>query len=187
MKPCRHNRKRIVWLQLNALGQDEATDLRTHLQTCAGCREYHREISRVNDYLSSLQSTVTLENTLTAPAPRPRRLNPGRTGFSPATSFVQNLLPRLAWPALASVLLATVIIVVVTHHPAAPSVPAHQTNIITAQEPVANVLPTLGNYRAVANQSLDQLDDLLSRQSTRPIPPPPAFSPVTFALLKVGD
>jgi len=187
MKPCRSNRKRIVWLLLNALEQDEATDLRTHLQVCAGCREYHLEISRVNHSLSSLQSTVTQNTPLKASASRPHQLIPSRTDLSPATSFIQNILPRLAWPALASVLLVTVIIVLVTHHPTTPSLPAHQTNVITAQDPPASVLPTLGNYRAVANQSIDQLDDLLSRQSKRPIPSPPAFSSVTFALLKVGD
>jgi len=139
MKPCRSNRKRIVWLLLNALEQDEATDLRTHLQVCAGCREYHLEISRVNHSLSSLQSTVTQNTPLNASASRPRQLIPSRTDLSLATSFIQNILPRLAWPALASVLLATVIIVLVTHHPTAPFLPAHQTNVITAQHPPASV------------------------------------------------
>src|SRR5262245_44771766 len=47
MKPCDENRQPIAWLVMGALDDESACELRSHLQTCEGCRAYFEEISHV--------------------------------------------------------------------------------------------------------------------------------------------
>jgi hypothetical protein len=45
-----------------------------------------------------------------------------------------------------------------------------------------DLAPTIANYQRVANQSLDKLDALLTRQGNRPLPPMPIYTASTFGL-----
>jgi hypothetical protein len=71
--------------------------------------------------------------------------------------------------------------------PVKPSTVPALAEVRPASIPSVNLAPTLANYRAVANASLDELDDLLARQSRRPVPTPPAYTAGTLALLRIPD
>src|SRR5690349_516552 len=56
MKPCRKNRKPIVWLVMEALEEPAATALSVHLETCEGCRGYRDEILSVTQQVRSIET-----------------------------------------------------------------------------------------------------------------------------------
>ena len=56
MKPCAQNQKLIVWLTLNTLDARQTRQLRTHLETCEGCRRYLAEISNVTERLAEQEN-----------------------------------------------------------------------------------------------------------------------------------
>jgi hypothetical protein len=45
-----------------------------------------------------------------------------------------------------------------------------------------DLAPTIANYQRVANQSLDKLDVLLTRQGNRPLPSMPIYTASMFGL-----
>ena len=187
MKPCWKNRKQIAWLVMDALDRSEAAALNRHLQECEGCRGYHLEISHVKQCLSSPELLRTAEVPLRELAFRKGRSRTWARKLAGGTLALPGLNWRLGLPALSAILLGILTFSALVRRPVPPPVRVHQANIVAAPSPSPALLPTLGNYRAVANQSLDELDDLLARQSKRPVPAPPAFSAVSLALLKVGD
>jgi hypothetical protein len=187
MKPCRKNRKQIAWLVMDALDSSEAAVLNRHLQECEGCRGYHLEISRVKQRLGSAELLTTAELPLSEFSFRKGRSRTWTTKLAGGTPALPGINWRFGLPALGAIILGIVAISALVRRQVPPAVAIRQANIVAAATPSAALLPTLGNYRAVANQSLDELDDLLARQSKRPIPAPPAFSAVSLALLKFGD
>jgi hypothetical protein len=191
MKPCRKNRKRIAWLVMNALESSEAAEVTRHLQECQGCNGYYLEITRVTQRLNSAGSLATHDVPLKE---LPFRNSRARTWVKKLAGAAPTF-PALNWrfglPALAAIILGILAVSALVRRPVPPAAPTHQAVVlpaVPAPAPSATLLPTLGNYRAIANQSLDQLDDLLARQSKRPVPVPPALSAaVSLALLKAGE
>jgi hypothetical protein len=195
MKPCRKNRKRIVLLVMDALSSPEAVELTSHLKQCEGCCHYHQEISFVAQRLNSMQSLAApaceflAERLTRASAPEARSL-PAKRGHR---AVKQRPLAAilLSWRVALAGLCAIGLIVLVL----APLVRHEEvltpTDTLVVTKPVTNqftdLAPTLANYRAVANESLEKLDDLLARQGKKPVPTPPTFSAMTLALLSLGD
>src|SRR3981081_1843275 len=72
MKPCLRNRKSIAWLAMDTLDARDASALRAHLETCAGCRAYLGEISSIVEKLdvaeirSDIQTSETFHQKVTA-------------------------------------------------------------------------------------------------------------------------
>jgi anti-sigma factor RsiW len=187
MKPCRKNRKQIAWLVMDALDSSEAAVLNRHLQQCEGCRGYRLELSRVKQRFSSPELLTMAEvplRELPFRKVRSRTLTRKLAGGTPA---LPGLNWRLGLPALGAIIVGILAFSALVRRPVPPPDRLDQANSVAAPSPSAALLPTLGNYRAVANQSLDELDDLLARQSKRPIPAPPSFSVVSLAVLKVGE
>jgi hypothetical protein len=57
--------------------------------------------------------------------------------------------------------------------------PAHAPNriqAVSAPTYKSDLSPTIANYQMVANQSLEELDELLTRQGTRNLPPTRAYT-----------
>ena len=188
MKPCRKNRKQIAWLVMDALDSSEAAALNRHLQECEGCRGYHLEISNVKQRLGSAELLTTAELPLSEFSFRKGRSRTWTRKIAGGTPALPGINWRFGLPAIGAIIILGILAFsALVRRPVPPAVAIRQANIVAAPTPSAALLPTLGNYRAVANQSLDELDDLLARQSKQPIPAPPAFSAVSLALLKVGD
>jgi len=200
MKSCRKNRKPIVWLAMNALDAAQAEVLRDHLRRCEGCRQYLEEISMVKHNLGGGHSIPEIE----APESLHKRIvlalrasQPKRPQTS-ALEFFQrmDLRWRAAVAALALVALSTIVLSNLHHAGdrfSAPTTPQHAQGPATPQPAQAvnsdskvDLPPTIANYRAVANQSLDELDELLTRQGKKPIPTPPAIR-ATLALVNMTD
>jgi len=165
---------------MDALEASASARLNRHLRNCEGCDQYRREISTVRHRIASIE-------TLEAPASRQSvsRL-PQIKKLTSDTRALRGLNWRFALSAVCAIMLGILIFSALMRRPAALSV-TPPSNFVTSQNPSTDLLPTLGNYRAVANESLDELDDLLARQGKRPVPPPPGFSGVSLALVTVGD
>ena len=151
MKPCLRKRKSLAWLAAGCLEQNKAEPLRAHLGQCAGCRDYFES-------LTSLAGQLRPANLQVQPSPFLHRRVMGALRQEPSA-------PVLRWSmALPAVALAAVVLAFILPWRQKPAVP------VPATVPAAEMAPTLLNYQLVANQSLDQLDALLTRQS-RPAQP----------------
>jgi hypothetical protein len=190
MKPCAQNQKPIVWLALNALEARQARLLRAHLETCEGCRRYLAGISYVTERLAAAETNPEAqasESFHQRVAAKLRAAKPDSLGQILAAYFRGTLLNwRLALPAIAA--LAVGVTFAVLRQP--PEVVSSTRAGIQAPTVTAadnDPAPTIANYQRVANQSLDKLDELLSRQGSRNPPPAPIFTASTFPLGLASD
>jgi Putative zinc-finger len=179
-KPCFTKRKEIAWLALDELDAAPAGRLRAHLEHCEGCRRYYEEIAHVSGKLEVLESPPEIQATgafhgrlmrqlrASEPVPWWKRLGLFPAGFE----FRWQPVVAVVVPMLAFVVL-TVIDFSPTRTPEAPPQPR--------QAPLAEALdeklpPTLSNYYMVANQSLDKLDELLTKQGNCTAWPAPVYT-----------
>lgn len=180
MKPCKRNRKLIAWLVLDALEATKAAALRDHLGACEGCRRYWEETSKVAKALASAQPASELE----ASERFHHRVAEKLQAVEPISVLDEvaawlhglKLAWRVALPAIAVLAIMVLAVVVVRHHPASslPARPAPQVESARGAE--SDLAPTLGNYQMVANQSLEKLSELLTRQGNKPLPPAPVYT-----------
>jgi len=191
MKPCSRNRKLLVWLAMDALDAEQGRPLRVHLETCAGCRRYLDEISTVRESLGSWELAPDLEG---SPAFHRRWVSALHAGSpAPVWGIVAahlrgNVLSwRVVLPALGATALLILTLATLTHRPHAPT-PA-QASAPTVPPPAlkADLPPTLSNYQMAAHQSLEALDELLTRQGIRSLPPARVYTVSTFALADALD
>ena len=188
MKPCAQNRKLIVWLALNALEARQSRQLRAHLETCEGCRRYLAEISIVTETLATAQANPDIlasESFHQKVAGKLRAAKPDSLGEILAEYFRGTLLNwRVALPAMAALVVVGVIVAIWRQPPGVSS--STRAGIQTASVSVADddLAPTIANYQRVANQSLDKLDAVLTRQGNRTLPPMPIYTVSTLALAK---
>jgi len=186
MKPCAQNRKLIVWLALNSLDARRAHHLRAHLETCEGCRRYLAEISNVTGRLAAVAANPDVQASESFHRKVTGRLlaeKPDSLGEILAAYFRGTLLNwRVALAAIA-VLVAVGVTVATWRQPpdvsSSPRVGIPTASVSGAHNDLA---PTIANYHRVANQSLDKLDALLTRQGNRPLPPMPIYTASMLAL-----
>lgn len=181
MKPCPRNRKLLVWLALDTLEAEPARALRAHLETCAPCRDYLRDLATVQEKLTALEPTPELQ-----PSPAFRRrwmaaLEPERPR-SPWFLLAENLSHRLrnwrvAVPALGAAAVLFLVFSTLWHSPKIPR-PIRGT---TLSAPRRDLAPTASNYRLTANRSFEQFDELLTRQAAHNLPPAPTYTASLFA------
>ena len=190
MSLCKKNRKLIVWQLLDELDATQAAELRTHLESCPVCWGYHQQMLGVTERLKGLQSLSSAEadaavRVSASGSVRPfRRLAQPRVQQSP---FVPVSTWRLLMPALAIIIMALFIIATLERQSPFPIQPLVPSRAQREPAPAIDLLPSIANYRAIANQSLDQLDELLSRQGRKPVAPGLVSSPGTVALLNIPD
>jgi hypothetical protein len=177
MKPCRKNRRKITWLVMDALNPAEAAELVSHIGICDGCRLYRDEILKVKHCVSALQ-LLNPANALETEV-----FDVERTGSLLERTLKANLPKRSPFPSFrwsvgvsaACVFALALLLVVNLERPR----PIERSSRHLAQHAprVASgeLLPSFANYRAIGNQSLDRLDQLLTQQSLRPlsVPQPP--------------
>jgi anti-sigma factor RsiW len=191
MKPCSKNRKLLAWLALDELDTRRAGELRAHLQTCDGCRRYLEEISTVTQQLATAETTPGIQ----ASESFHQRLVTRLRAEQPASLWetVAGLLAaarlnwRVALPVLgaAAVVIATLSILVRQPAVSPPAPISVQAVLPPAWK--SDLAPTIANYQRVANRSLDELDDLLTRQANRKPPPAPIYTASMFALANAAD
>ena len=182
MRPCWKNRKTLAWLALGELGEEEAGKLRAHLQSCDPCRERFEELSGIAQELSSpplapeLQPRPSFHRGLVAALREQHSQSSCDLFATPLWRPVPN------WAAALAVCLVLVAAFLLwspsTRRPGtlsqASSGPPRLASVPTSQEePPA---PTISNYRLAANRSLDELDELLTRQARQCAPATPLFT-----------
>ncbi len=175
MKPCSKNRKLIAWLALDALDARQARDLRAHLETCDACRRYFEEISNVAGKLIAAeirpdaQASESFHRRLVG---RLRTEEPGSL-WETLVSFLRagSLNWRMALPVIGATAALVVALALYERHPGDSSHPTPGVPAVTAMDLKRDLPPTIANYEMVANQSLEKLDELLTRQGNRNPPP----------------
>jgi hypothetical protein len=186
MKPCAQNRKLIAWLASNALDARQTRQLQAHLETCEGCRRYLAEISSVTEMLVATESNPDVqasESFHRKLAGRLRTAKPNSIGEILAAYFRGTLLNwRVAVPAVTALALIGVTVVIWRQPPVVSSSPRAGTQTAAVPEADNDLAPTIANYQRVANQSLDKLDALLTRQGNRPLPSMPIYTASTLGL-----
>jgi len=186
MKPCASNRKLIVWQTLNALDAPQARKLRAHLETCAGCRRYLAEISNLTEGLVTVEVNPDIQASDSFHrnvAHKLRAATPDSWREILAASIQSQLwnwrvaVPVVAALAFVGVLLAT--------WPPPPPVAAHPSaapSVMLAADSDNDMVPTMANYQRMADQSLEKLDALLTRQGKQASPAMPSYTASTRSL-----
>lgn len=189
MKPCPKNRKLIALLSVSGLEDSSAKALRAHFEECPGCRGYLQEISNVVKNLSA----ANLEESFTTSPGFHRKVMDSLRNETPAS---KSLLSWLQWPwrqwGVARPIVAGFVVVLATliawQWPAGNPSPVPPISRAPSR-PTAYTepQPTMANYQMVANRSLEELDELLSRQGSRCFPSSPNPTTAGLALLRMTD
>jgi len=170
MKPCSNNRKPIAWLAIGALDAGQERTLRTHLESCEGCRSYLEEISTITQKLAATEVRSEIQTSESFHQKVADALRPQRTisawPNSLATLRGVWLNWRVALPAIGATALLVAALSVFVRHPNAPSPSPTRVEVVSVKTK-ADLDPTVLNYQMVANRSLENLDELLTRQGNR--------------------
>jgi anti-sigma factor RsiW len=188
MKPCLQNRKQITWLALGQLNAADEKHLREHLAGCDGCRRYFEEISGVTEKLaaaepdSNIQAPDFFHQRLT------EKLRAAESGsvLEDVVAWIARMTPgwRVALPGMAVVLLAVFVVVTRRQSPVETVASPPTVQIATTSISVSEPAPTMGNYQMIAGQSLDKLDEVLTKEGNESLPPAPIY---TASMSKLPD
>ncbi len=183
MKPCSKNRKLIALLAADALPAAGTEPLRSHLQTCDGCRAYYEEISQVTYRLAT---TVRPPEMQTSIFFHRRVLQGLRAAEAPSVwekliALVRSALLdwRLAVPLAAVAVIA--VAVWLTYSPPAAVIKPNRTTaqIVPPPAPKSDPPPTISAYQSAARRSPEALDQMLMREAQRGLPSAPIYNAFT--------
>jgi anti-sigma factor RsiW len=188
MKPCSNNRKQITWLALAELDAGSEKSLREHLAGCEACRGYFEEISGVTEKLAAAEPDTSVQ----APDFFHQRLTE-KLRAAESSSMVEDVMAwiarmmpgwRVALPGMAVVLLG-VFVAMSRRQPSDDAVaPPPAIAVVTLSSPESDTAPTMGNYQMIASQSLDKLDEVLTREGNERLPSAPVY---TASMSKLAD
>jgi hypothetical protein len=88
----------------------------------------------------------------------------------------------VALPALAALVVIGVTVAIWRQPPVVSSSRIASTQTVSVSDADDDLAPTIANYQRVANQSLDKLDALLTRQGNRALPSMPIYTASTLGL-----
>jgi len=191
MKACFSKRKLIASLALGELDACRARDLRMHIQICDGCRRYVKEISAIRERLERSEPNAEVEASESFHRSLLARLRGAES--RPTWTNLAAWLPalrvnwRLVLPTAGAAALVISVIAVFRHQPAAVSRAQVTHPVATVAAVPADLSPTIANYQRVAFRSLDELDDLLTRQAKRRVSPSPVYTASVRALATSMD
>lgn len=189
MKPCLKNRKLLAWLALGELDARRTGALRAHIQTCDGCRRYLEELAGVKETLIAaeirpdIQASESFHRRLTARLGQPASLWESLVARLAAT----GLNWRVALPVLGAAALVIATFSIRVPQPAASPPAPIRVQAVLPPRPKIDLAPTIANYQRVANRSLDELDELLTRQANRNPAPAPIYTASMFAFASAPD
>lgn len=170
MKPCSNRRNAIALLALDEVEGQEAEELRSHLQSCEGCRNYFREISAVTRKMADVEMTSDVETSEAFHRKVMSRLREQQSAG--LWDVVKMVGRRIDWRVGLPVTAVWILFICAFYFHLAPfkvapgSIPPRPAQI-AAPDASANVAPTLGNYEMAANQSLQTFDELLNLEATK--------------------
>ena len=191
MKPCSKNRKRITWLALDALDVQQARDLRVHLEACEGCRRYLAEISGVTEKLNAGETEAGIQASESFHQRVVGALRSEETASAWETLMAylagRLLHGRVAWPVIGAAVVVIAALSLFVQRPGNP-LPAPTVAQPVLKPNVKRELdPTFSNYLMVANRSLEELDELLTRQGNRNPPQIPIYTASTLPRANAPD
>src|SRR6266446_525945 len=124
MNPCSNNRKPIAWLAIGALDARKERTLRTHLESCEGCRSYLEEISTITQKLAATEVRSDIQTSESFH----RRIVGTLRAQESASAWPMLLVAfraaanwRVALPAIAATALLVAALSVFVQHPNTPS------------------------------------------------------------------
>jgi len=183
MKPCPTHRKLIAWLALNALDAPKARDLREHLATCEGCRRYLEEISNVTEQLIAAETEPDIQASEAFHQRVVRRFRAEEAGSFLGIAMARVRAMPLNWRVVLPVIGATGVVIAAASlfgpRLGGPSPAPTRIQAVLASKAEPELSPTISNYQRIANRSLDELDELLTRQGNRNPPPTPFYTAST--------
>ena len=175
MRKCRDKQKNLALLAVNALGREESGPLREHLDCCQECQAYFLEIKAVTTRIEEREAQLHSEapchswdgfhQRLMKRIIKGERISPPERMLAWVRGVFMEHRVGFAVGALALVLLA----LWVSQMPPRPtrhSTVATQTRAEGEKIP-KDVEPSASNYQWVASRSLEQLDELLTRQANQ--------------------
>jgi len=191
MKPCSRNRKLLAWLALGELDARRAGELRAHVQTCDGCRRYLEQISSVTQRLAAAETTPDIQTSESFHRRLAGRLRTEQSRSLWETIAAQFAAAQLSWrvalPVLGAAALAIATLSVFVGHPAVSPPAPVSVQAVPPPALKSDLAPTIANYQRVANRSLDELDELLTRQAKRNPPPAPIYTASMLAFASAPD
>jgi anti-sigma factor RsiW len=191
MKPCSRNRKPLAWLALGELDVRRAGELRAHLETCDGCRRYLAEISSVTKGLSAAEVTPDIQASEVFHRRVVTRLRAEQAGsvwqYLAATFVAARWHWRVSLPLVGAAALIIVILPILTRQPSVPPPAPIVVQAVLPPDIKGDLSPTIANYQRIATRSLDDFDELLTRQSKRDPSPTPNYTASLFALAHGSD
>ncbi len=194
MKSCSKNQKLIAWMLLGALDDRRSRDLRAHLETCETCRGYRTELAAVTEQLAAVKEsseTRASESFHRRLVDRLRRKESVSLWESAAAKLrAVSLNWRVALTVTGTVAMAVALLFlsVGRRGVSAPPQSASKSGPEPREKEIhVDLAPTIANYQMVANQSLEQLDDLLTRQGNRNPTPVPVFRTPAFPRANAAD
>lgn len=177
MKPCTSRRESVALLACGVCPADQAADLRHHLHSCAGCREYFGQLSTVCDEHAA--AAVELPEAR-VPSRLSSRVGSGiRAGWEPRPPETQPGV-FVGWGRIAGLAMLLTLLVggaIRLYEPHRPSPALDMTEV--PQPPAAARAAgasmagnSLAAYRLALNHSPEALAELLSKEAARPTPNP---------------
>jgi anti-sigma factor RsiW len=176
MRPCAKNRKWIAWLALGALDARRAEELRAHLEACEGCRRYFEETSRLGRVLKEAGTSTDLEpsdsfhravaRAVRADADQRGSIRRGLAALARMASLKRGA--ALAVLGAAVIAIAALPVLVSRFGSRGLTRPGPSwARTVPAPSLDSELAPTLANYELVASRSLEEFDELLTRQANR--------------------
>ncbi len=190
MKPCAKNQQRLGWLAINALEQTD--ELRTHMETCPGCRHYFEEMSNLAGKLTATGPMPEIEASETFHRRLARRIEAEvRPGvWAALQAFVRSggLKWRVAAPVATGVTVVVVaILIAFGPQRRKPAVARTVEPVVSNTKSPAAAAPTLGNYRMLVNRSFDALDQELTREEEASPAGAPVYTMSSMARVMTAD
>ena len=190
MKSCLTNRKRIAWLAVNALDAREAGDLRAHLETCEACRRYREEISNLTAQLTPADAEPEFQASESFHQKVVGALRSEETASAWETLADlagRRLHGRVAWPVIGAAVVVIAALFLFVQRPGIPLPAPTGAQAVLKPNVKRDLDPTISNYQMVANRSLEELDELLTRQGNRNPPPIQIYTASTLPRANAPD
>jgi anti-sigma factor RsiW len=191
MRPCSGNRKPLAWLALGELDTRRAAGLRAHMETCDGCRRYLAEISAVTEKLAAAEKTPDIYASEAFHRRLVTRLGAEQSGSVWQTLAAPLLVARLNWrvalPVVGAAALVIVSLSILVRQPAASPPVLTGVQAVLPPDIRSDMPPTIANYQRIATRSLDELDELLTRQGKRSSSPAPIYTASMFAAASAAN
>jgi anti-sigma factor RsiW len=191
MRPCSRNRKPLAWLALGELDARRAAGLRAHMETCDRCRRYLTEISAITEKLAAADKTPDIQASEAFHRRLVTRLGAEQSGSVWQTLAAPFLAAGLNWrvalPVAGAAALVIVSLSILVRQPAAPPPVLTGVQAVLPPDIRSDLPPTIANYQRIATRSLDELDELLTRQGKRNPSPTSIYTASLFAAVSAAN